>query len=750
MQAYAQFSAAARWLVPPPSERSGTRQANEWFMFRGRMAVTDPIGVRLRIAAASKYWLYVNGELVIREGGLKRGPVPDGSYFDELDLSNVLQAGENSLAILLWYFGRHGFSHRDSGQPGLLVDADAAGFGTWKVKRHPAYFDAGYVRDAYRLCENSIGYDARLDKPGWTEARFDDTAWPTAIPAAPPGGAPWGPLEKREIGQWFWSDVKEYESVKVQPGEPGDGHVHYRCTLPHNAQFVPGLVLNAPAGVRISLAVSQETNCLEPCYITREGEQRHEFIGWMNGEDVIYKIPDTHVRVVQFYYRETGYPAEFTGSFSCDEPMLNQLWLKARRTLYVTMRDNFMDCPCRERAQWPGDMVLQLGQVPYCLDHAADLLVKKGLRETLRWQREDGVIYGPVPEGNWRMELPAQVLSVLSPYGIRTYYMNTADIVTLEELYPRAKRYLDIWEYQESGLIKYRPGQKGAKPGFVNGIEVGTWDWLDWGEHIDAEPLLNLWMVAALRGVADMATVLDRTSDAAWLHNLAARLSAAINAAFWNAEKQAYQSAGFAHEPDDRVQAMAIVSGVADRSKHEALVRWLQRVQQASPYMEKYVLEALFQAGACAAAVDRMRDRYAEMTRAEGTTLWELFRIANTNSTANHSWSGGPLTLLSAYVAGLAPIEPGWRKFAVRPQPGFLNEVSACVNSRFGEIRLHLKRLPDRWNVELSVPPGTTGVVDLSYLGDGEDPCEIPGQATMYHFSRAHAETPMKRKLSHA
>lgn len=51
-------------------------------------------------------------------------------------------------------------------------------------------------------------------------------------------------------------------------------------------------------------------------------------------------------------YRETAYNAAITGAFSSDEPFLDRLWEKARRTLLVTMRDTYMDCPDRERAQW--------------------------------------------------------------------------------------------------------------------------------------------------------------------------------------------------------------------------------------------------------------------------------------------------------------------------------------------------------------------------------------------------------------
>ena len=53
------------------------------------------------------------------------------------------------------------------------------------------------------------------------------------------------------------------------------------------------------------------------------------------------------------------------------------------RTLYVTMRDNYMDCPDRERAQWWGDVTNEMMMMMYSLDEQSYQLYEKGLTSKL-------------------------------------------------------------------------------------------------------------------------------------------------------------------------------------------------------------------------------------------------------------------------------------------------------------------------------------------------------------------------------
>ena len=97
--------------------------ANTWVSFRKNFTIDENEEIKdvlAKIVVDSKYWLYINDELVIRDGAVKRGEKPLSTYYDEVDITEYLKHGENNISILVWYFGRTGFSHIDSTHGALL------------------------------------------------------------------------------------------------------------------------------------------------------------------------------------------------------------------------------------------------------------------------------------------------------------------------------------------------------------------------------------------------------------------------------------------------------------------------------------------------------------------------------------------------------------------------------------------------------------------------------------------------------
>ena len=697
--------------------------ANVWLVFAKDFIVADKPGggARATIAADSKYWLWVNGRLVVREGGLKWGPTPTTYYEDTIDLAPYLLAkAENRIEALVWHFGKDGFSHKNSGQAGFYLDAPALGIATdasWRAGTHEAFRrKSPPPRPNYRLPEANVVFDARLAGPliQRDEPLFAYRGeWAAAVPFVRPQAG-----EIRPIPQWKDFGLKTYANAPALPWRSNGDTLRLR--LPYNAQVTAQLVVTAPAlasssGKMAPAAAPSKASPTESglanaspaaapkstaevlpidirtdhyrgggppnvrtLFYPRPGErQTFESPGWFNGHHVEYAVPAGYV-VHELHYRETGYASAFAGSFDCDDDFYNDLWTKAQRTLYVTMRDSYMDCPDRERAQWWGDVVLEAGETSYALDRRSDLLTRKAIRELMRWQRPDSTIYSPVPAGNWDGELPTQMLASVGRYGIWNYYFHTGDRALIEEVYPAVKRYLAVWQTDADGLVIPRKG---------------GWTWGDWGKNKDLPLLFNGWYYLALDGQARMADVLGKRTDAEAARDRMARLRVAFNDRYWRGD--AYRSDDRLDITDDRGQALAVVAGIAPSAYYPRIKAVLNMVREASPYFEKYVEEALFRMGYPDLALARMKDRFGPMVTSDLTTLWEGWEIGSATyggGTTNHAWSGGGLTLLSEFVVGIQPVTAGYGKVRIRPQLGPLKRARATVATPLGELKVWVAR----------------------------------------------------------
>lgn len=686
----------ARWI----GKQECRSEANSWLAFKKEVNVSEvPDEMVARIAADSKYWLWINDSLAVFEGGLKRGPSLGDTYYDEIDIAPYLRKGENCLSVLVWHFGRNGFSHADSGVAGLLFEAKAPGFEilsdkTWDATVYKAYGTAGEPEANYRLPESNLSFDARKDITNWCSPSAPRLGRAMELPVIV-GEPPFGKLVKRPIPMWKCTGLMDYPEVR----RSGDTLV---CSLPYNAQITPYLKVKAPAGRTIKMQTDHykvalaKTQCLWGEYITRDGVQEYESLGWLNGDKMMYIVP-SDVEVIDVKYRETGYDTEITGTFECDDPFLNEYWRKAVRTLYVCMRDTYMDCPDRERAQWWGDEVNELGMAFYSLSSSSWKLAEKGIYELMNWQRIDGVLSSPVPAMNYSAELPSQMLAALGWYGFYTQYFYSDNNAFVPVVYDRMKKYLhQVWKLDEDGLPIYR---------------TGDWDWPDADSPVDKYALMPCLYYLALKSELEFARMLGRAEDVAMIESVMARLKDSYNRLYWTGN--GYRSPSYKDRTDDRPQAMAVLSGIASEEKYQVISEILKTTDMASTYMEKYMVEALFVTGQSSAALDRMKRRMATIMDDRSSTLYEHWNWTNSS---NHAWSGANIILLCQKVCGVAPLTPGFKTFSVRPQMGWLKRASTSFETKYGTIRVSLARKSSKSKtaeLTIDVPEGTEARVVL-------------------------------------
>lgn len=187
---------------------------------------------------------------------------------------------------------------------------------------------------------------------------------------------------------------------------------------------------------------------------------------------------------------------------------------------------------------------------------------------------------------------------------------------------------------------------------------------------------------------------------------------------FWKGD---YYMSHQVREPDDRANAMAINAGLADQTKWNSIHEFvLTKKTYSSCFFDRWVFEALCSMGKEAFALQRMYNRYRKMIPASFSTLWEHYdrwwasRIDafDDASSLNHGWNP-PVINLSQTIAGITPIEAGWKTFQVLPKEGFLHTIKVVVPTIIGNISVSINKSPDKYLIDLNVPESGKSIVGI-------------------------------------
>ena len=668
----------AKWIW------ASTTSVNSYVAFRKTFSLDKvPAEAVANIAAESKYYLWMNEELAVFDGASKRGATPYDGFYEQVDLTDYLKQGENTLVILVSYNGRGGNSSVDPGKAGLLFQMQAGdqtivSDSSFKANRLRAYRNKGLLgadwpnySQSSMLAEWNVYYDARESVGDYTASDFDDSSWEGATVVCEAGAQPFNDTYLSVIPLMKFD--KEYTFLESEYiGQKLTQDTIITIDLPENMQFSPYFELTAESsGLRFTYytntLTSQGIDSFRDDYVTAGGAQTYESLPWRSGSQLIIEAP-AGITFTKIGYRRSGYDSERSGSFVTENEDVNTLWEKAVNTLLICMRDTYMDCPERERSPYIGDAANQIGETFYSLDENSWAMTKKTILNIIGWTKTDNCIPLRSPSLATN-ENPVQTLNFL--VSVYEYLLYTGDEATVRLFYPVAVNYLKLWELNDDGSIVYRDG---------------TFMWVDWGDGADAEVLQNCWYYYALSSTQKLAKALGISSDEAFFTERIQKVAAG----FAKFKKQGGYSSGTAY--DDRANAMAVVSGLADEDMYDEILNVLTTTYGASPYMEKFVEEALCLMGEYDACLTRMLTRYQPMIDDKDSTLWELWE--KDAGTINHGWTGGSLTVLSKYFGGISPESAGYGSYSIRLTDVF-SSLSMSVVTPEGTLSYSIKRAED-------------------------------------------------------
>jgi alpha-L-rhamnosidase len=663
--------------------------------------------------------------------------------YQVFDVTDLLHPGQNAIGALLgdgWFRGRLGFGggranfygeqlallaqleleYADGSRERIVSDE------SWRATRGPIV-----ANDIY----DGETYDARLEQPGWSKSGFTATdwsgvkllEWDLATLFAPLGP----PVRRSEL----------VAPVAITRSPSGKTIVDFGQNLVGRLR----LTVRGAAGQTITLRHAEVLESGELCtrplrhaaatdrYILRGGESetwepRFTFHGFRYAEVEGYPGPldSADLRAVVCHS-----DLERTGWFECSDPLINRL----HENVIWSMRGNFLDiptdCPQRdERLGWTGDIQVFSPTASFLYDCAGFLT--SWLADVAAEQRASGVVPFVVPNILPGINPPAAAwgdAAVVIPWVL---YQRFGDTKILADQFESMCAWVDLLE-QKAG-----PGRL-----WDQGFQFG--DWLD-PEAPPEKPgkartpafiVASAYFARSAELLGQAAGVLGRNEAEAHYRTLAAEVRAAFN-------REYVTPAGRLLSDSATAYALALQFALLpEEAQRQHAAARLAELAEASEYRistgfvgTPLICDALCSQGYEQVAFELLSQRgcpsWLYPVTMGATTIWERWDSLRPDGSVNpgemtsfnHYALGAVADWIHRFIAGLAPVAPGYHQLEIRPRPGGgLTHAHARHITPYGMAECAWQIADGAIRVEIVVPPNTTARVVLP--GKGPAPLEV-------------------------
>ena len=711
--------------------------------FRREFSVSDAMKhARVYVSGLGYYELSLNGQ---RVGDHVLDPAPTYYHNDikaemhsrilysTYDVTEYLKDGENVLGCLLgngWYSGesdvgsKMDFRAPFADRPVLILQIEIEYEGgrkafiatdtNWKVSSSPIVYND--------FCHGEQ-YDARLEKTGWDEVGFDDSEWDAAVAASAPDG---------ELCAQMLPASRIMKRMKpVSVTAVGEGIYMYDF-----GQHFSGwtrLKVNGHLGEKVVLRHAGRTY-YDGTLDTRNnwgGRQSDSYILKGDGDEVWEPKFTLH----GFQYVEvTGFPGKpeldnleacvvYTSvksesTFACSSGLINKIHENVWWTLMTSFQGMPQDAAERtERVAWTGDP----GSVveDYFLNFDSASFWTKWLTDISDSQnKKDGRLPLISPVFGWRS---VDKLYTTWPYWNGTYpiyvwklYEYYDDTRILEQHYPGIRKLVDHFtSVAENGIISDGLGDhmepQDEKTSF-NPV------------HTPAQVTSTAYYYFSSWIVSRAAEVLEKKKDTAKYLKLSGDIRDAFIREFFD-EKTAQYATG-----SQTSNALALLFDLVPEGRQNDVLKNLVndiRVKHKGHLSTGIIGTAAL--NLVLPSMGRSEVMHEIITQKDwpgwgyeidngATTVWECFDLD-----AFHSLNMKMFCSTDKYcygsLAGIWPLEPGFRKARIRPAPvSDISFVAATVATIRGQFSVDWKRDSSSLSAKITIPGNCSGEVHIPTL----------------------------------
>ena len=724
----------AQWITPGFTEDSVMRPSP---LFRKEFQLKKKIrSATAYITAHGLYEAMINGHRV-GDAYLTPGWTSYNKrlQYQAYDVTGLLQKGANVVGATLgsgWYRGGVGYNPtpnlygRDIAlllQIEVIYTDGSIGYivsdGSWKSSTGPVRFAEIY---------NGAIIDNRLQQPGWSTAGFNDKGW---------GGVKVHDFSKSILVATVNEPVKQHETfkpVKIFTTPKGEKVIDFGQNLVGWVKFK----VTGKTGDKITISHAEVIDKAGNFYTDNLRSARSQDIYTLKGGGEESFEPQFTWQGFR-YIRIEGYPGQlklenFTavalysdmapmGTFSCSNPMLNQL----QHNIQWGQKGNFLDvptdCPQRdERLGWTGDAQVFSRTASYNMN--VHNFFTKWLKDVAADQYPDGRIPHVIPDvlprggaGNGGSTGWSDVATIV-PWNM---YLAYGDKRVLENQYSSMKAWVNYMQNQSKNDL------------WESGSHFGDWLFYSRNDDNDGESAItSKYLIAqcffaySTQLVINAATVLHKEDDVTYYTGLLSKV------------KQAYISEyvtpnGLISSDTQTAYVLALAFDMLPPNlRQQAAGRLAANVRRYGMHLTTgflgtpYLCSVLTRYGYPDVAYRLLlQDTYPSWlypVKMGATTIWERWNGIHPDGTLevpsmnsfNHYAYGAIGDWMYRTVAGIDTKTEGagYKEIVIKPVPGGnLSFVNADYVTNYGKVSSHCKADGNNFMLDVEIPANTTATV---------------------------------------
>jgi hypothetical protein len=266
----------------------------------------------------------------------------------------------------------------------------------------------------------------------------------------------------------------------------------------------------------------------------------------------------------------------------------------------------------------------------------------------------------------------------------------------------------DIVDWPQSGILGLGKQEPGETDGFVF-AQVNT--------------VVNAYHYRAVYLLEKIAEAIGESNDAKYFSRRASKIKDSFNKKLFDKKRGVYIDGIGTEHASLHANMFPMAFGLVPEKVVAAVSRFIEsREMGCSVYGSQFLLDAIYEShnddyGLKLLSSQQERSWY-NMIRCGSTITFEAWdNKYKPNQDWNHAWGAAPANIIPRKLMGIEPLEPGFKKILLKPQPGDLRQAEIKCPTIAGDVFMWFDNHRGKsFSMKVSIPANTTADVYLPWL----------------------------------